>query len=373
MRILVISKRQYTGRDLLDDSYGRLFELPANLSRRGHEVRGMALSYRRRPERAYSWQQYPNMLWHSYNATPGGLWRYWRDLQRLVAEFKPDLIWASSDVFHVILARMICRSHRIPLVADLYDNYESFGASGLPGAIAMFRSACRAADGVTAVGPLLAEWVAFGYRLRRTPLVIENGVSPEIFFPRDKEQARQRFGLPSAAKLMGTAGSITGNRGIEDLFDAFLLVAERDENAWLVYAGPRDGTPGRYRHERIIDLGVLSPEEVPFLLSALDVAIICNKDSAFGRYCFPQKLYEIAACRTRLVAAAVGETARVLAAHPDLLYPPGRADLLADCVSHCLAGEGDVGLPAIEWESCAERLERYFSEVVSGFEVDARA
>lgn len=40
MRILVLSKRRYTGKDLLDDRYGRLYEIPAGLVARGHAVVG---------------------------------------------------------------------------------------------------------------------------------------------------------------------------------------------------------------------------------------------------------------------------------------------------------------------------------------------
>jgi hypothetical protein len=49
MKILVLNKRQYMGKDLLDDRFGRFWELPLELARLGHEVRGLALSYRRRP------------------------------------------------------------------------------------------------------------------------------------------------------------------------------------------------------------------------------------------------------------------------------------------------------------------------------------
>ena len=50
MRILVLTKRQYMGKDLLDDAYGRFYELPLELAALGHEVRGVCASYRRREE-----------------------------------------------------------------------------------------------------------------------------------------------------------------------------------------------------------------------------------------------------------------------------------------------------------------------------------
>ena len=50
MKILVLTKRQYMGKDLLDDRFGRFWELPLELTRLGHEVRGLAFSYRLRSD-----------------------------------------------------------------------------------------------------------------------------------------------------------------------------------------------------------------------------------------------------------------------------------------------------------------------------------
>ena len=45
MKILVLTKRQYMGKDLLDDRFGRFRELPLELAKLGHEVTGICLSY----------------------------------------------------------------------------------------------------------------------------------------------------------------------------------------------------------------------------------------------------------------------------------------------------------------------------------------
>ena len=44
-KILVITKRQYTGKDLLDDRFGRLREIPLALAEKGYKVQGLCLSY----------------------------------------------------------------------------------------------------------------------------------------------------------------------------------------------------------------------------------------------------------------------------------------------------------------------------------------
>ena len=48
MRIVVLCKRQYTNRDVIDDRYGRLWEIPAELARAGHSVTCVSFSYARK-------------------------------------------------------------------------------------------------------------------------------------------------------------------------------------------------------------------------------------------------------------------------------------------------------------------------------------
>ena len=51
MKILVLTKRQYMGKDLLNDRFGRFRELPLELARLGHVIMGLATSYRQKERR----------------------------------------------------------------------------------------------------------------------------------------------------------------------------------------------------------------------------------------------------------------------------------------------------------------------------------
>jgi glycosyltransferase involved in cell wall biosynthesis len=364
MRVLVLSKRQYTGRDLLDDRYGRVFEIPAALARRGHAVRGIALSYRRRPAGDYAWPDAPGLSWRSVSlgAFGVGLLRYRDELARAVRDFRPEVVWATSDAYHAVGAQRFARAAGIPLVLDFYDNYESLAASRVPLVVGGMRAAARAAAAVTAVSSTLAEWMGDSYRLRRPPIIVGNAVDPAVFRPRDRAASRQRLGLPQAARIVGMAGALDRSRGIADVFEAFLRLAGSDADLWLAFAGPRDGTPARYSHPRIRDLGVLAPAEVPVLLSSLDVAVVSNVDSDFGRFCFPQKLFEAIACGAPVVAARVGEVERLLAQAPSSLYAPGDVPALATALATALAGSRDSLPAAPTWCDRAERLEAVLAE-----------
>ena len=61
--------------------------------------------------------------------------------------------------------------------------------------------------------------------------------------------------------------------------------------------------------------------------------MIYLRDTHFGRYCFPQKAYEMLACELPIVAASVGVMPHLLAGLPDSLYWPDDAADLARAVS----------------------------------------
>lgn len=355
MRVLVVCKRQYTGKDLVDDRFGRLYELPFGLASQGDEVRICALSYRRRRGADAGCFEGTSLEWRSLNALPMGLALHGLWLDEVNAGWRPDVVWASADMLQAVLAARWAKRHGIPLVIDLYDNYESFGLSRLPGLAAAFRSACSQATALTVVSDPLAEYVRTTYRPPCQVTTVVNGVRGDLFRPRDKVRARSALGLPQGARLVGTAGALTANRGISDLFDAFEMLSRCDEQLWLVHAGPTDRT-ARRGLPRVIDLGMLPQQCVPDLLGALDVGVVCNRDSAFGRYCFPLKLHEMLSMRIPVVAAAVGDVSRVLALHPECLYAPGDVAMLAERIAEQLSAPSAPEIDSPAWQDCAGLL-----------------
>lgn len=83
------------------------------------------------------------------------------------------------------------------------------------------------------------------------------------------------------------------------------------------------------------------------------------RDSAFGRYAFPQKLYEILGCRTAILAARVGAMARTLADYPDCLYDPDDPVELDARIRRQLLSpvRPDVAIPS--WQDQIGRLEPF--------------
>jgi glycosyltransferase involved in cell wall biosynthesis len=370
MKILVLTKRQYMAMDLLDDRFGRFRELPLELSRLGHKVTGLAISYRRR-SRGVTLDCDPDrdgqVTWHCENATAVLLPRLGRVIRsaiELVKDYKPDIIWAGSDAYVVTFGAWLAKRFRTRYVVDLYDNFEAFAASKLPGVLPLFRRAVRKADGVTFFSRRLAELVTKTYPLDRESAVIENGVQKDFFIPQDRKVCRQALDLPANAVIVGVAGALDSSRGIETLFSAYELLSSKYHNLHLALAGPRQPSIPMPTSARVHYLKILPHRQVPSFINALDLSVICYRQSLQGEVSFPQKAYEIIACRVPFVAAAVGSMNELLAEYPQCLYQPENASSLAQAIERQLRAKTIVNLPVPSWADSAKKLEVFFQDIL---------
>ena len=368
MRILVLSKRQYTNQDLIDDRFGRLRELPLALASAGHEVAGICLSYRTRDEGIHDdMEENAHVFWHTLNVKrllPWGSKSYWRTIDMIGRDFRPDLVWACSDALHAILGVRIAKKLRASLVIDLYDNFESFSATRIPGITSAFRQALHSADGITCVSRPLAQYVRETSSCKGPIEIIENAVPKGLFHPMDQVNCRRELGLPVDGLLIGTAGAISKSRGIETLFKAFEILAQDRSDVHLVLAGSCDKGLTLPQNSHFHYLGTFPPNKIPVFLSTLNIAVICNRDSAFGKYCFPQKFYECVACGVPVVAAATGSMMELLKYTPGNLFEPENADNLVAVLRRQINSPVALPLEVPTWNVLGNRLEKFFRSYV---------
>jgi teichuronic acid biosynthesis glycosyltransferase TuaC len=370
MRILVLTKRQYTNRDLIDDRFGRLRELPLALSSLGHKVEGVCLSYRGRDEgKINDVEKNARVTWHTLNAMrlmPLGLKNYWSAVAKIGRELRPNIVWACSDAFHAILGIHVAKSVGASLIIDLYDNFESFTATRLLGVKFMFRKALRSARGITCVSKPLARYVFETSSFQGPVAIIENAVPEGRFYPMNQVACRREFGLPKDGVFIGSAGAIAKSRGIETLFRAFDILARERTDIHLVLAGACDKGLTFPKNPRTHYLGMLPPESVPAFLSMLNVAVVCNRESAFGKYCFPQKFHEAVACNVPVVAAGTGTMKELLKKNPQCLYKPDNADDLADALRRQLNNPILLSIKIPTWDELGGKLSNFFKELMDG-------
>jgi glycosyltransferase involved in cell wall biosynthesis len=368
MNILILSKRQYLGKDLLDDRYWRYYELSRNLFESGHNVTGLCLSYRPRNEGEIIREEnaVASLAWHSINLGQliiPDLIKYLNVIDELIRTSEPDLLYVGSDVYHIIAGSWISRKYSLPYIVDLYDNYESFAASRVPGIIAMFKQAVRSAHGITCVSQSLMNYITSQYKPSGQVMVLENGIPETMFGKLERSESRGRYAIPQEARVVGFAGAISHTRGIDVLLQAFQQMSADDGNVHLLLAGRKDKDVVLPHNQKIQYVGELGYTEVPLFLNALDVGVICNMDSDFGKYCFPQKAYEMIACKLPIVAADIGVMSQLMAGYNSSLYSAVDASDLAEKLKIQLQSPVTVTIEAKTWMQLTDKLSLFMKDV----------
>ena len=370
MRVLFLTKQQYMGKDLLRDRFGRFYEFPRTLAVQGHHVRGVCLKYWTDGDRSPARQQcLDGVEWWSFQLGwnwPVAFLRHSRRLNEIATEFEPDIVVGASDAAHVIMAASLSARLGVPLALDLYDNFESYRATQLPGIKRGLKRGILNAAAISTVSDNLTAKVEKQYGATGIIRTISNAVCPEIFHPGDKISARRRLGLPESGLLLGTAGALTSNRGINILLRAFEMMSGGKGDLCLILAGPVDRGLNFPKNDRIRYLGELPHTDVGHLFNALDVGVICNRRDQFAEYCFPQKFYEMIACRLPVVAADVGVMRTLLAGWEDCLYEPEQAESLADAIAKQLSARRIVELIVPSWKVRGEDFHDLLEQALAG-------
>jgi len=362
MRIAFLCKRRYMSKDVILDRYARLYEIPFQLARLGHTVRAFCLSYTNDAQQGgWSHAAAPGSLqWESTSlgrAYVPALLSYPVWLLRRLREFAPDIIIGASDIPHVALGYWLSKRLHVPFVADLYDNFEAFGQARIPGMVTALRHAVRGAALVTTTSEPLRALVVDEYRARGTVIAMPSTVDKSVFHARDRAACRAALGLPIDAQLIGTAGGLNRDKGILALYDAWQLLERSRSNLHLVLAGPcESGTPPP-AGARVHYLGALPHARIAEVFCALDVGVICILDTPFGRYCFPQKAYEMLACNLPVVAADVGAMSSLFADAPDTLFAAGDSANLARNIEAKLRQPRPPDIAIGDWPAVVADLE----------------
>lgn len=385
MRIAFFCKRRYMGKDVILDRYARLYEIPYQLAKLGHDVRGYCLDYHAskepvrgmfNPAKCSKWEHDvdPGSLsWQSQSLGSfnlPSLFGYPGYLLRQLREFRPNLLIGASDIPHVVLARWLSHHLSVPYWADLYDNFEGFGQARIPGFVRALRHAVRKASLVTTTSTPLRQMVVSDYAAHGTVISMPSSVDLQMFSPGSKVAARQRLGLPIDARLIGTAGGLYQDKGIEPLYLAWHGLAQAHPDLHLVLAGPFRKELPPPTGDRVHYLGNVTHTQVADLFRALDVGVISILDTPFGRYCFPQKAYEMLACGLPVAVTDIGEMSTLFASVPEARFPANDAAALTRVLAGQLDRPVTPQIPIHDWQALISGVEPLLKTMI---DVDQRA
>ena len=187
------------------------------------------------------------------------------------------------------------------------------------------------------------EHLDLGVGLPEQYSVIPSGVPLENFFPDPGRgrRVRERLGIPPDAPVLGTVGRLTAVKDQRTLIAAAKILEDRHPDLVVLLIG--DGGLKGKLEAQTRDLGLEGrirflgwQPDVPELLNALDVFVLCSLNEGMGR-----ALVEAMASGLPVVTTNVGGM-------PDLveegvsgcLVPAGAPDALAAAVSRMLKDRG---------------------------------
>lgn len=353
MKILFLSKRRPQGKDLVTRSYGRFFHIPQILANKGHEIYLIVLSYQKEPS---LFLRKDNITWISESIYPWGPGAYFAKAKELTKRLKPDWVVGFSDTFYGILAVKLAERFRANSLIDAYDNYESYIPWLKPLHI-LWRRALSRATIVTAAGPHLAEYLQTS-RPGMPVHVVPMASDPTGFTPMDKYECRRQLNLPLDRKLIGYCGAIHRSRGIEILFKAFDILHKENPSIELILTGRKENRLSLPK--KACWLGYLSDEKLPTLLNSLDVLLVVNRLSDFGKFSYPVKLYEAMSCQIPVIATRTPPTEWILRGNEQFLANPENASDLAHKVETAL----DMGRFDYAMKNTWEKSSRLFEEAL---------
>ncbi len=305
MKLLYVN--HYAGAPGLGMEY-RPYYLAREWVRNGHPVQVLAADFSHvRSSQPPAGDQHIDGIAYRFYATPryqgngGGralniaafLRAVWADSERLLREFAPDVVIASSTYpMDIWVARRLARRARAKLVYEVHDLWplSLIEVSGMPRwhpfivlCQAAEDAAYRDADVVVSMLPKVhAHVVSRGLDPKKLHIV-PNGITPDEWqgqaLPlRDDVQAGIAAARASGRTVVGYAGSMGLPNALDTLLDAAALL--RDEALVFVLVG--DGHEAERLRQRVAAeslsrvqiLPPLPKAQIPALLAAIDIAYI---------------------------------------------------------------------------------------------------
>lgn len=173
---------------------------------------------------------------------------------------------------------------------------------------------------------------------------IYNGFAPELFFPRDKVEARHMLGLDVTQKNLLFVGNLYPVKGLSYLLQAFNLLLDKAPNVHLHIVGD-----GRLRNslekevanmnidEQVTFHGRQPYEAIPTWLQSADAVVLSSLSEGL-----PSILLESMGCGVPMISTDVGGIKEILQdQRTGLLVPPENAEALAQAMVRMMVDQED--------------------------------
>jgi glycosyltransferase involved in cell wall biosynthesis len=321
---------------------------------------------------AYRWYRTPAYQGNGLGRVKN-IWAFlravWADTPRLVRDFQPDVVIASSTYpMDIWVARRLARRSGVKLVFEVHDLWplspiELSGMSRRHPFIMLCQAAedaaYRDADVVVSMLPKVHDYMASrGLDLKKLHIV-PNGITLDEWEGEAaplREDVAQALALArtEGAAVVGYAGSMGLPNALDDLLDAAALLREEPLRIVLVGSGHEQARLAqRVRDEGLARVSFLPPipkAQVASFLAGVDIAYIGWQRVPIYRFGIaPNKLMDYMMARRAVLHAVEAGNDPVAEAGAGLTVPPQSPQAIAEGLRRLAA------LPAADRQAMGER------------------
>ena len=172
---------------------------------------------------------------------------------------------------------------------------------------------------------------------------ILNGCDTSVFYPGDREIARKQVGCDQSDELIVYAGNLLAAKGLGELLEAFVGLAQSRPQARLAMVGQ-----GPYRDTLARRIAMAGMEKRVILPGRCDAVGIAQWMRAADVFCLPSYsegcpnvVVEALACGRPIVATNVGGIPELVKTASGLLIPPREAAALRGALNTALTKQWD--------------------------------
>lgn len=336
---------------------------------------------------------YRRLLPASLAPTPTGrLQQQAEELLTLALEFRPSVIHTTTHYVNGLVAREVANSLGIPWVYEVRGQLaDTWASTRGPEARQSERylhfrereaDIMKSANLVVTLGEAMKNNIIAAGVPEEKIVIAPNAVGGEYLRePRDVADARMHLGLDPDDQIIGTVSSLVPYEGLDDLIDAFTLLAPAHPRLKLLIVGSGVSLPALQEQarrsgfaSRITFTGLVPTDRARSYHQALDIFVVPRKDLDVTRSVTPLKPVEAMASGRPVVASDLPALAEIVHnGHTGLLAPADDPAALAVALAALLDNAalrnamGDAGrqrvLATRTWEANATATARAYQAI----------
>lgn len=238
-----------------------------------------------------------------------------------------------------------------------------------------------AADAVITLGETMREHLIAGGVPANSITLIPNSVSEAVVdadVTRTPTEVRAGLGLPEAGTWVGTAASVVGYEGLDDLVDAVILARSQGTDLRLLIAGDGVALPALRERacalgEHVVFTGRVSQTQAIEHQLALDAIVVPRKNEPVCRLVTPIKPIEAMGLARPVVVSDLPALRELVPDTAGVCVSPGNPRELADTLSELAFDEGarrrfgqngrEHVLATRRWKDIGRRYGQVYSEL----------